>query len=182
MGRGHHFGPGPWVSRGRPDWTAVYYHRADSTGIGFDRTSTGSDAVSQYFKPVTDKFANLKTCPDKYLLWFHHLPWNYKMRSGKTLWNELCNHYYEGVEGVKKMQKEWNSLEGKIDQEEFNQVKKKMTKQLKLAIWWRNSCVLYFQQFSKMPIPEGLEKPKETLEYYQKIRPGNFLEQINLNN
>ena len=182
MGRGHHFGPGPWVSRGRPDWTAIYYHRADSTGIGFDRTSTGSDAVSQYFEPVAEKFANLKTCPDKYLLWFHHLPWNYKMRSGKNLWDELCYHYYNGVEGVKQMQKEWNSLEGKIDAETFEQVKKKMTEQRKLAVWWRNSCVLYFQQFSKMPIPEGLEKPKEALEYYQKIRPGNFLEQIKLNN
>jgi alpha-glucuronidase len=176
MGNGHHFGPGPWVSRGRPDWTAVYYHRADSTGIGFDRTPTGSDATNQYFKPVAEKFANLKTCPDEYLLWFHHLPWDYKMRSGRTLWDELCYHYYEGVEGVKQMQKEWDSLEVKIDPEEFEQVKKKMAEQLKLAKWWRNSCVLYFQQFSKMLIPAGLEKPKESLEHYQKMNPGNFLE------
>ena len=124
MGAGFHLGPGPWVSRGRADWTAVYYHQADSSGIGFDRTPTGSDATSQYFKPVADKFANLKTCPDEYLLWFHHLPWNYKMRSGKPLWDELCLHYYAGVEGVKKMQEEWNSLEGKIDSEEFQHVKR----------------------------------------------------------
>lgn len=176
MGNGHHFGPGPWVNRGRPDWTSVYYHRADSSGIGFDRTPNGSDATSQYFKPVADKFANLETCPDEYLLWFHHLPWNYKMRSGKTLWDELCYHYYDGVEGVKVMQKKWNSLEGKIDQEEFDQVKKKITEQLKLAEWWRNSCVLYFQQFSDMPIPEVLEKPQESLEHYQKMNPRNFLE------
>lgn len=176
MGNGHHFGPGPWVSRGRADWTSVYYHRADSTGIGFDRTPTGSDATSQYFKPVADMFSNLETCPDKYLLWFHHLPWDYKMRSGKTLWDELCLHYYAGVEGVKEMQKEWNSLEGKIDAEKFEFVKAKIKKQLEVAEWWRDGCVLYFQQFSKMPIPDGLEKPAESLEYYRRINYRTLLE------
>ena len=175
MGNGHHFGPGPWVNRGRADWTSVYYHRADSTGIGFDRTPTGSDATSQYFKPVADMFANLETCPDEYLLWFHHLPWDYKMRSGKTLWDELCLHYYAGVEGVKQMQKEWNSLEGKIDSEEFMFVKNKMKDQLKVAEWWRDGCVLYFQQFSKMPIPEGLQKPEESLDYYRKLNARTLL-------
>jgi alpha-glucuronidase len=169
MGNGHHFGPGPWVNRGRADWTSTYYHRADSTGIGFDRTPTGSDATSQYCKPVAEMFANLETCPDEYLLWFHHLPWNYRMRSGKTLWDELCLHYYAGVEGVKEMQKEWNSLEGKIEIEKFEFVKGKIEKQLKLAEWWRHSCVLYFQQYSKMPIPQGLEKPSETLDFYKKF-------------
>ena len=169
MGNGHHFGPGPWVNRGRADWTSTYYHRADSIGIGFDRAPTGSDATSQYYKPVADFYANLKTCPDEYLLWFHHLPWNYKMRSGKTLWDEICLHYYSGVEGVKEMQKEWNSLEGKIDNEKYEFVKEKMVKQLELAEWWRNSCVLYFQQYSKMPIPAGLEKPKESLEFYKRF-------------
>lgn len=169
MGMGHHFGPGPWVNRGRADWTSVYYHRADSSGIGFDRTPTGSDATSQYFKPVADMFANPETCPDEYLLWFHHLPWDYKMRSGKTLWDEICLHYYDGVESVKQMQKEWNSLEGKIDKERFEFVAAKIKKQLEVAEWWRDGCVLYFQQFSKMPIPPGLEKPKESLDYYQKL-------------
>lgn len=169
MGNGHHFGPGPWVNRGRADWTSIYYHRADSNGIGFDRTSTGSNATGQYFKPVAEKFNNLETCPDELLLWFHHLPWNYKMRSGKTLWDELCHHYYSGVEGVNEMQKEWNSMNGKIDKEEFEFVKGKIEKQLKLAEWWRNSCVLYFQQYSKMPIPAGLERPKESLVFYQKM-------------
>lgn len=169
MGTGHHFGPAPWFDRGRADWTPVYYHRADSIGIGFDRTASGSDATGQYFKPVDELFSNLETCPDEYLLWFHHLPWSYKMRSGKRLWDELCLHYYSGVEGVKTMQSEWNSLEGKIDQEEFNFVKGKMDKQLKLAEWWRDECVLYFQQFAKMPLPEGLPKPKESLDYYKKF-------------
>ncbi len=177
MGQGHHFGPGPWVNRGRADWTSVYYHRADSNGIGFNRTPSGSNATSQYFKPVADKFANSETCPDEYLLWFHHLPWNYKMRSGKTLWEELCYHYYDGVNGVKNMQQKWNSLEGKIDQEKFEQVNKKLAEQIQLAKWWQSSCVLYFQQFSKMPIPARLEKPKHPLEYFQKMSPQNFMEE-----
>ncbi len=169
MGYNHHFGPGPWVNRGRADWTSVYYHRADSTGIGFNRTPSGSDATSQYHQPVAGVFANPETCPEKYLLWFHHLPWDYTMKSGRTLWDEICLHYYSGVEGVKNMQKEWNSLEGKIDSELFGMVKTKLTKQEKLAEWWRNSCVLYFQQYSKKPLPDGLEKPAEKLEYYQKF-------------
>lgn len=175
MGMGHHFGPGPWVSRGRADWTSVYYHRADSTGIGFDRSPTGSNATSQYFQPVAEKFASPETCPDEYLLWFHHLPWKYRMRSEKSVWDELCLHYYSGVEGVKKMQRDWDSLEGKIDQEEFLAVQDKIKKQLKVAEWWRDACVLYFQQFSKMPVPEGLEKPAETLDYYRKINYRNLI-------
>ncbi len=171
MGRNHHFGPGPWVSGGRPDWTSLYYHRADSTGVGFDRTSDGSNAVGQYFQPVADKFANPETCPDEYLLWFHHLPWDYRMDSGNTLWEELCYRYYKGVEGVKEMQNEWNSLEREIDTDKYEMVKNKMQDQLKLAEWWRNSCVLYFQQFSQMPIPAGLAKPEEPLEYYQNLKP-----------
>jgi len=169
MGNGHHFGPGPWVSHGRADWTAIYYHKADSTGIGFDRSPTGSNATGQYFKPVADKFANLATCPEELLLWFHHLPWNYKMRSGKTLWDEMAHHYDAGLAGVEKMSTSWQSLKGKIDAEEFKQVADKMEKQQKLAIWWRNSCLLYFQQFSKMPLPKEVKKPAETLDYYKKF-------------
>jgi alpha-glucuronidase len=130
MGNGHHFGPGPWVSRGRADWTAVYYHKADSAGVGFDRSSTGSNATGQYFKPVADQFANLNSCPDEFLLWFHHVPWNYKMQSGKTLWEEMNLHYAAGVEGVKTMQSEWQSLKGRIDPEAFDAVTKK----------WKNKC------------------------------------------
>lgn len=174
MGNSFHLGPGPWVNRGRADWTSVYYHRADSVGIGFDRTPTGSDATSQYFKPVADKFANLKTCPDEYLLWFHHLPWDYKMRSGKTLWNEMVIRYYTGVEAVKVMQQEWDSLDGKINNQVFQHVKGRIEVQVKLAEWWRDACVLYFQQFSNMPIPEGFEKPKESLDYYMQLHYRDF--------
>lgn len=168
MGAGHHYGPGPWVKNmPRADWTSVYYHKADSIGIGFNRTSTGSDALSQYYPPVQKEFASLETCPEEYLLWFHHVPWDHKMKSGNTLWEELCYKYYSGADSVKWMQKEWNSLKGKIDEERFNQVNMLLTIQQKEALWWRNACLLYFQTFSHRPIPKGLEKPDKTLEYYE---------------
>ena len=169
MGRNHHYGPGPWVEGGRPDWTSVYYHRADSLGIGFDRTATGSNAVSQYFPPVAEVFGNVEKCPEKFLLWFHHLPWEYKTKSGETLWNALCYKYYSGVDSVRWLQRTWNGLEEKIDADRFNHVKMLLTIQEKEAVLWRNSCLLYFQTFSGRPIPEGLEKPEHTLEYYRNL-------------
>jgi alpha-glucuronidase len=169
MGRNHHYGPGPWVDGGRPDWTSVYYHRADSMGIGFDRTTSGSNAVGQYFPTVAEKFNRLETCPEEYLLWFHHVSWDYKLKSGETLWNALVRKYYEGVDSVRWLQRTWNSVEGRIDPDRFNQVKMLLTIQEKEAVLWRNSCVLYFQTFSKRPIPEGLEEPEHSLEYYMKL-------------
>lgn len=170
MGWSHHYGPAPWIKdRHRADWTSVYYHKADSIGIGFNRTSSGSDALSQYFPPVSQKLSSLQTCPDEYLLWFHHLPWNYKMRSGKTLWNSIVQKYYEGADEVKTMQQTWNSLEGKIDPERFETVKMLLEIQRQEAVWWRDACVLYFQTFSKLPLPDGVEKPKHSLEYYQNL-------------
>jgi alpha-glucuronidase len=170
MGWNHHYGPAPWIKdKQRDDWTSVYYHRADQQGIGFDRTESGSDAISQYAKSVRDRFASLDSCPDEYLLWFHHLDWNYKMRSGRILWDELCYHYYDGAKKVSEMKAVWNSLQGKIDAEIFNHVQQMLSIQEKEAIWWRNACVLYFQTFSGFPIPEDLEKPDKTLEYYQDL-------------
>ncbi len=170
MGWDHHYGPGPWIKdKHRADWTSVYYHRADSNGIGFDRTETGSNAVSQYHPPIREKFSSLESCPDEYLLWFHHLPWDYKMRSGRTLWEEICHRYYDGVEGVREMQKTWNSLKGKVDDERFEHVQSLLNVQEKEAVWWRNACVLYFQTFSRKPIPDELEKPDKTLEYYESL-------------
>jgi alpha-glucuronidase len=170
MGWDHHYGPGPWVKdKPRADWTAVYYHRADSLGVGFDRTSSGSKAVDQYFAPLPDQFSSLETCPEKYLLWFHHVSWNYKIKSGKTLWNALCYKYYEGVDSVRSTQKVWNTLEGTIDQDRFKQVTMLLSIQEKEAVQWRNSCILYFQTFSKQPIPDGLEQPDHSLEYYEKL-------------
>ncbi len=165
----HHYGPGPWIDKGRADWTPIYYHRADSSGIGFDRTKTGSNALAQYYPEVQKMYADPTTCPEEVLLWFHHLPWNYQMKSGKSLWNDLCDKYYQGVAMVHDMQTTWNSLEGKIDTERFEQVQALLKIQYRDAVEWRNACVLYFQTYSQKPIPEGLEKPDQSLEYYKKI-------------
>lgn len=171
MGTSHHYGPAPWVSNaGRADWNPVYYHKADSIGIGFNRTSTGSDALSQYAPEVKAQFENLSTCPEKFLLWFHHVPWNYKMKSGKSLWNELCYKYNIGVDSVRWMQKTWNGLSGLIDKERHHQVKMLLTVQEKEAVWWRDACLSYFQTFSKMPIPPGYEQPAHSLDYYKTLR------------
>lgn len=178
MGNGHHYGPSPWSANlPRADWNPVYYHKADSIGIGFDRTATGSNALAQYAKEVSDQWKNLNNCPDEYLLWFHHVKWDYKMRSGRNLWNELCYKYYSGVDSIRAVQHQWNKLEKYVDKARFDQVKMLLVIQVKEAIWWRNSCLLYFQTFSKMSIPAGYEKSDQTLEYYKELRfpyaPGN---------
>ncbi|HKP32658.1 MAG TPA: hypothetical protein VJT83_08020, partial [Chitinophagaceae bacterium] len=175
---GHHYGPGPWISNtGRADWNPVYYHRADSIGIGFDRTASGSNALKQYAPEIRNQFASTNTIPEKYLLWFHRLPWNFRMRSGKTLWNELCFKYQLGVDTTRWMRYQWVSLEDYIDEERYRQVKMFLDIQVHDAIWWKNACLLYFQTFSKMQIPVGVEKPNQTLEYYQNLKfpfaPGN---------
>jgi alpha-glucuronidase len=167
MDRGHHHGPGPWIDKaGRKDWTSIYYHRADSAGIGFDRTETGSNALEQYFHPIPGIFGNTETCPEKYLLWFHHLSWDYITKSGRTLWEELCFRYNNGVDSVRRIRKIWDELEGEIDEQRFRQVKMLLTIQEKEAVMWRDACLLYFQQFSKRPVPGEYEKPEHILEYY----------------
>jgi alpha-glucuronidase len=173
-----HYGPGPWVDNaGRPDWNSIYYHKADSEGLGFDRSTKGSNAVSQYFPHVRDEFDNLATCPDINLLWFHHVKWAYKMRSGKTLWDELVHHYYMGVDSARQMQATWNKMEGKVDEERFTEVQQLLTIQIGEAVRWRDACVQYFQTFSKMPIPANYEQPLHPLQYYKDQKfsnvPGN---------
>ncbi|HEY2973366.1 MAG TPA: alpha-glucuronidase family glycosyl hydrolase [Pyrinomonadaceae bacterium] len=168
MWGGHHYGPAPWWNtEARDDWNPVYYHRANEQGLGFDRTQTGSNALSQYHKPVRDRFADLDTCPEKFLLWFHHVPWDYRMRSGRTLWNELALHYQGGVEWTRKARQEWGALAPVIDPERHSAVAKKLIIQERDAIWWRDSCLLYFQTISKRPLPEGVENPARTLEEYK---------------
>jgi alpha-glucuronidase len=178
MYNGHHYGPMPWGNTlNRPDWNPVYYHKADAFGIGFDRTTNGTNALAQYAAEVQNEFNDINKCPDEYLLWFHHAPWNHKMHSGRILWDELCYKYNLGVDSVRSFIKQWNSLKKYIDEDRFKQVNQLLNIQLKDAIWWRNACLLYFQTFSKMPIPAQYEKPDKTLEYYQNIRilyaPGN---------
>jgi len=178
MGYGHHYGPAPWYNRApREDWNPTYFHRADSTGVGFDRTATGSNAMAQYCPEVAKQWADMKSCPDEYLLWFHHVPWTFRMRSGRTLWEELCYKYYSGAAAMQQVRKAWSSLENLIDKERFEHVSMLLKIQEEEAIWWRNACVLYFQTFSRMEIPAGYEKPGETLDYYKSLRfpyaPGN---------
>lgn len=171
MATGHHYGPGPWVDDlKRPDWNPVYYHKADAQGLGFDRTATGSNAVEQYARPVAEYFADLATCPDQLLLWFHHLSWDYRMRSGRTLWDELCLHYQHGVDQVRGYEKTWESLQPLIDQQRFEHVKALLGRQERDAVQWRDACTEYFQTFSKRPLPQGVEPPLHPLEYYKAIR------------
>lgn len=162
-----HYGPGPWYKDNH--WDAKDYHKADLEGIGVDRTSMGSSVVNQYAPPVAEMFANLKTCPQKDLLWFHHLPWDYQMPSGKILWDELVAHYYQGVEEVRAMRRLWDSMEDKIDAQRFDHVRQLLKVQEEEATWWRDGCVLYFQTFSRRPIPASYEQPKHSLDYYKRI-------------
>jgi alpha-glucuronidase len=161
----HHYGPGPWYApKGvRPDWTPPYYHQADTNGIGFDRTENGSNAVSQYHEPLNSIFNNVDTCPEIYLLWFHHLPWDYQMKSGRSLWEEICYHYESGLQQVREFQKVWDKVQRYVDPERFSLVQNKLKVQCINAQEWKDGCLLYFQQFSKMSIPYDIERPVNDL-------------------
>jgi len=170
MATGHHYGPGPWVDRGRADQTPVYYHRADTLGIGFDRTASGSNAVAQYFPPVRERFANRDSIPDSLLLWFHHVKWNERMRSGRTLWDELVHHYDAGIDSVRSMQRRWRGLEGAIDAARFRDVESFLDIQEHEARWWRDATLQYFQTFSRRPIPASHAPPAHPLSFYLALR------------
>jgi alpha-glucuronidase len=148
----------------RADWTPPYYHRVDSAGIGFDRSSKGSDAVQQYHEPLASQFNDPNKCPDGFLLWFHHLPWNFKMKSGNTLWDDMCYHYDKGVQEVRGFQKVWDKAAPYVDTARFAAVQRKLRSQAVNAQLWKDACLLYFQQFSKMPIPYELERPVHNLD------------------
>ncbi len=178
MGRDHHYGPGPWVAGGpRADWTSVYYHRADRNGIGFDRSATGSNAVAQYAPPLADSFGDVKRVPEQFLLWFHHLPWDYRTRSGRPLWDELVHRYTRGVNEVKKMRTTWDGLRGHVDAERHAQVAAFLAIQQKEAQWWRDASIAYFQRINGLPLPPGYAPPAQPLEYYEALSfpyaPGN---------
>lgn len=171
MGYSHHYGPAPWYNNAtRADWNPTYYHKADSVGIGFNRTKTGSNALAQYQPQIQKQFEDVNTCDEKYLLWFHHVSWNFKLKSGRNLWDELCYKYYTGADSVEWMQHAWNNMKRLIDDERFDQVKMLLNIQHDEAVWWRNACVLYFQTFSKMPLPKGFEQPDHDLKYYEQLQ------------
>jgi alpha-glucuronidase len=150
MKEGHHYGPDPGdVSAPREDWRPTYYHRADRAGLGFNRTRSGSGAVDQYHKPVADTFNDIDTCPEKYLLWFHHVPWNRVLSSGRTLRDEIPYRYARGVAAVGGMRRDWASLEAKIDGFRFRAVCDKLDRQVADAREWESVCVPYFSSFTE---------------------------------
>ncbi|HEX6718078.1 MAG TPA: alpha-glucuronidase family glycosyl hydrolase [Pyrinomonadaceae bacterium] len=168
MWGGHHYGPAPWWDKEpREDWNPVYYHKADAFGIGFDRTKTGSNTVSQYHDPVQQQFSDLRQCPEKFLLWFHHVSWDYKMKSGRTLWDELALHYQSGVDWVRATRATWKKLAGAIDPERHAAISRKLAIQERDAVWWRDACLLYFQTFAKRPLPRGVEHAAKPLTEYK---------------
>ena len=154
---GTHYGPAPWERLGRPDWTPAYYHQADSAGIGFDRTRTGSSNVDQYNEPLASAYNDVETCPENLLLWFHHLPWDYKLASGRTLWDEICLHYDRGIRTVDGFRATWQGLKPYVSPALWEETDRKLTIQAHDARWWRDACVGYFQTFSGCPLPAGVE-------------------------
>ena len=178
MATGHHYGPGPWVSDlARPEWNPVYYHRADAAGIGFDRTRTGSNAISQYAAPVAKRFGSLKTVPEANLLWFHHVPWDYRVASGRTLWDELVSRYSLGVTQVAAMQQKWSTIAPAIDADRAAEVSAMLAVQRGEAQWWRDASIAYFQDIAKRPLPAGEVTSTGSLATYKRrsfpFAPGN---------
>ena len=153
----HHYGPEPdgFIASYPLEWCPVYYHKADAKGIGFDRSSKGTDAVGQYPEPYRSQYDNIQTCPEEYLLWFHHVPWNYRMKSGSTLWQELCMKYNMGVAMVEVYRDYWHTSAKqymKGHEQEWQHTDSLLNVQLENAKEWRNTCLKYFQTFSKMDI------------------------------
>jgi len=171
MGTSHHYGPAPWVHElARPEWNPVYYHKADATGIGFDRTATGSNAVAQYAPKVAAMFADPKTTPERNLLWFHHVGWDQRMASGKTLWEELVAHYALGVAQVADMHAKWRTLAPLIDPERYAKTDTFLSIQQREAQWWRDACLAYFMSVSGRALPPGEAPPARSLAEYEAVR------------
>ena len=154
---GDHYEPMPQNDDPRrADWSAIYYHRADGTAIGFDRTRRGSAAVDQYFPPLRDRWNDPSATPEDLLLWFHRLPWAHRLASGRTVWEEIVRLYRLGAEQAQQFEARWASLRGQVDEERFEVVRVKLRRQAQDAIAWRDLCLRYFQGFSKGPLPPGV--------------------------
>lgn len=169
---GHHYGPEPWceIEGARPDWLPTYYHRADKEGLGFDRTTDGSDAVSQYPDSLAAVFNSIDSCPDEFLLWFHHVPWKYEMKSGRTMWDELCLHYQRGVDAARGFRDTWKDMSPYVDAERHAAVAHRFDIQASDAVWWKDACLEYFRTFSHMKYPAGVEKPHFSLKKLKKVK------------
>ena len=169
---GHHYGPEPWYSpKGvRADWTPPYYHKADNIGMGFDRTTSGSGNVKQYPEALCQQYNDINTCPENLLTWFHHVPWDFKMKSGRTFWDELCHKYDDGLRQARHFLAVWDAMQPYVDQQRFQEVQHKLRIQARDAEWWRDACLLYFQTFSKRPIPQDMDHPVHNLDEMMKYR------------
>ena len=167
----HHYGPEPWYSpRGvRVDWTPPYYHKADSIGLGFDRTLKGSANVKQYPDALCRLYNDINTCPENLLAWFHHVPWDHRMKSGRTFWDELCHKYDDGLREARHFLVVWDSMQPYVDAQRFGEVQRKLRIQARDAEWWRDACLLYFQTFSRRPIPQDMEHPVHNLDEMMKF-------------
>nr|WP_314446197.1 alpha-glucuronidase family glycosyl hydrolase [uncultured Sphingomonas sp.] len=171
MGSDHHYGPAPWVADlGRPDWNPIYYHRADQGGIGVDRGSSGTGAISQYAPQLQRQWSNPATTPERYLLWFHRVRWDRRMPSGRSLWSELLHRYDRGVSHVTAMRQSWASLAGDIDPERHREVAAFLAIQQQEAVWWRDASIAYWQHVSGRPLPSGVRPPTHPLSHYQALR------------
>ncbi len=178
MDTGHHYGPGPWVCElERPEWNPCYYHRADAEGIGFDRTSGGSDALAQYAPSVAAQWSDPETIDPAYLLWFHRVGWDHPMRSGRSLWAELVARYDSGVGAVDRMAASWGSLGGYVDPQRHRAVAENLAIQRREARWWRDASLAYWQSVNGLELPAGTRPPAESLDHYRSLTfpeaPGN---------
>jgi alpha-glucuronidase len=182
MATDYHYGPAPWVCNLRePAWNPCYYNGADASGIGDDRVSLPKpgtrtmggppNAVSEYMPPVASRFANLTTAPDKFLLWFHHLPWTYRMRSGRTLWDDLVLSYDRGIAEVSEMAGTWMSVRPFVDEQRWQEVASDLQREKVEAKWWRDASIAYFQSKSRLPLPPGTQAPAHPLSYYESLKP-----------
>jgi alpha-glucuronidase len=168
MATGHHYGPGPWVADlKRPEWNPVYYHRADRNGIGFDRTKSGSDAISQYAPALAQRYADPRTTPENELLWFHHLRWDYRLQSGHTLWEELASRYDRGVATVGSLRHRWDTLRPRIAPEQWQKTAALLAVQEREAKWWRNASLAYWVSVNGLPLPKGVQPPEHDLGWYK---------------
>jgi len=180
MATDHHYGPGPWVcDLAQPSWNPCYYSQADAHGIGFDRTASGSDAAGQYAPKIGGCFTDLKCVSDDYLLWFHHVPWTYRMRSGRSLWEDLVTHYDQGVRTVEAAKSQWDLVRPFVDVQRHTAVAATLDRQRIEAKWWRNASIAYWQSRSQLPLPRRHAPPPHPLRWYEEIHfdtvPGSLV-------
>ena len=165
---GHHYGPEPWCDPEgwREDWKPKYYHKADAFGLGFNRTDkkNGSGNTKQYPDSLYRLYNSLEKCPERLLLWFHHVPWTHRMHSGETLWDALCHTYDQGVREAEAFARIWKEMAPYVDSERHHLQQKFFNRQAADAWWWRDACILYFQQFSRLPLPLDCPEPRHSLD------------------